>query len=56
MVENNYPTRGEVNDIHFSLEMGSNGLVLAAETAIEKRSIECGKLIIQIINKLNKIF
>ena len=34
MIKNNYPTRGEANDIFNSLEMGANGLVLAAETAI----------------------
>lgn len=36
MLENNYPTRGEANDIFNSLEMGADGLVLAAETAIGK--------------------
>tara|TARA_B100000029_G_C17596006_1_gene964153 strand:+ start:2525 stop:3490 length:966 start_codon:yes stop_codon:yes gene_type:complete len=36
MVENNYPTRGEANDIYNSLEMGADGLVLAAETAVGK--------------------
>ncbi|MBI29392.1 MAG: hypothetical protein CMI95_05835 [Pelagibacteraceae bacterium] len=36
MLENNYPTRGEANDIFNSLEMGASGLVLAAETAIGK--------------------
>ena len=36
MLENNYPTRGEANDIFNSLEMGAEGLVLAAETAIGK--------------------
>ena len=56
MVKNNYPTRGEVNDIYSSLEMGSDGLVLAAETAIGKHPIECVKLIKQIINKFNKTF
>ncbi len=34
MLENNYPTRGEANDIFNSLEMGAAGLVLAAETAV----------------------
>ena len=34
MMYNNYPTRGEANDIFSSLEMGASGLVLAAETAI----------------------
>ena len=36
MLENNFPTRGEANDIFNSLEMGASGLVLAAETAIGK--------------------
>ena len=36
MLQNSYPTRGEANDIFSSLEMGANGLVLAAETAIGK--------------------
>lgn len=36
MVENNYPNRGEANDIYNSLEMGAGGLVLASETAIGK--------------------
>lgn len=36
MVENNYPNRGEANDIFNSLEMGASGLVLAAETAVGK--------------------
>ena len=41
MVENNYPTTGEVNDIYTTLEMSTKGLVLAAETAIGKYPIEC---------------
>jgi len=36
MLENNFLTRGEANDIFNSLEMGASGLVLAAETAIGK--------------------
>lgn len=36
MIEKPYPTRAEINDIYTSLEMGANGLVLAAETAIGK--------------------
>ena len=40
MVERNYPTRGEANDIFNSLEMGADGLVLAAETAIGKHPKE----------------
>ena len=36
MIDKNYPNRGEANDIFNLLELGSNGLVLAAETAIGK--------------------
>ena len=34
MIMNDYPTRAEANDIYNCLELGSSGLVLAAETAI----------------------
>ena len=48
MITKNYPNRAEVNDIISSLEMGANGLVLAAETAIGKYPISA----VVIINKL----
>tara|TARA_Y100001970_G_scaffold52328_1_gene66110 strand:- start:12099 stop:13070 length:972 start_codon:yes stop_codon:yes gene_type:complete len=54
MIENNYPTRGEANDIYSSLEMGANGLVLAAETAIGKNPISCVKFIKEMIINFNK--
>jgi len=57
MLTNNYPTRGEVNDIYNTLEMGAKGLVLAAETAIGKYPIECIKFLKKIIGiyyKYNK--
>ncbi len=41
MIQNNLPTRGEANDIFNSLEMGADGLVLAAETAIGKNPKDC---------------
>ena len=41
MIEKPYPTRAEINDIFSSLEMGADGLVLAAETAIGKYPKEC---------------
>ena len=50
MIENSFPTRAEVNDIFNALEMGSKGLVLAAETAIGKHPIECVKLLKKIIS------
>ena len=45
MLENNFPTRGEANDIFNSLEMGSKGLVLAAETAIGRNPISSVKFL-----------
>ena len=54
MIENNYPTRGEANDIYSSLEMGANGLVLAAETAIGKHPISCVKFIKEMILSFKK--
>jgi pyruvate kinase len=52
MIFNDTPTRGEINDIYSNLEMGANGLVLAAETAIGKNPYSS----IQYINKMIKIF
>ena len=49
MLENNYPTRGEANDIFNSLEMGASGLVLAAETAIGKHPIDTVKFLKKMI-------
>ena len=48
MIVNDFPNRGEANDIYNSLEMGSEGLVLAAETAV-------GKFPINSINFLKKM-
>ena len=45
MIVNSYPTRGEANDIFNSLEMGADGLVLAAETAIGKNPINSVKFL-----------
>ena len=52
MIENSFPTRGEANDIFNSLEMGANGLVLAAETAIGKNPMNTVKF----LNKMIKAF
>ena len=48
MIVNDFPNRGEANDIYNSLEMGSEGLVLAAETAV-------GKFPINSVNFLKKM-
>lgn len=51
MIVNNYPTRAEANDIYSCIEMGADGLVLAAETAIGKNPIECVKFVNEMINQ-----
>ena len=51
MIVNKYATRAEANDIYSCIEMGADGLVLAAETAIGSNPIECVKFIKQIINQ-----
>lgn len=51
MIVNNYPTRAEANDIYSCIEMGADGLVLAAETAIGKNPIECIKFAKEMINQ-----
>jgi len=50
MIEKSYPTRAEVNDVYNAIELGAEGIVLAAETAIGKYPIECVKL----IKKINR--
>lgn len=52
MILNNSPTRGEANDIFNSLEMGADGLVLAAETAIGKNPEES----IKFLKKMIRVF
>ena len=52
MIFKNFPTRAEVNDIYNAIELGSAGIVLAAETAIGKYPIEC----VNLIKKLFRIF
>ena len=53
MIVNNYPTRAEANDIYSCIEMGADGLVLAAETAIGKNPIECIRFVKEMINQFN---
>jgi len=48
MIENKKPTRAEVNDVMNNILDGSDGLVLAAETAIGKYPMAC-------INMMNKL-
>ena len=51
MILNNYPTRAEANDIYSCIEMGADGLVLAAETAIGRNPIECIKFVKEMIKQ-----
>jgi len=51
MVTTDTPNRAEVNDVVSTLEMGANGLVLAAETAIGKFPIHAVKMIRSLINE-----
>ena len=53
MIYNKYPTRGEVNDIYSTLEMGANGLVLAAETAIGNYPENAVDILIKMISTFN---
>ena len=54
MLINKYPTIGEANDIYNTLEMGADGLVLAAETAIGKYPQECVMFLRRMIKTFNK--
>lgn len=49
MVSMPTPTRAEVNDIYNTLADGTDGLVLAAETAIGKYPIQCASMVSKII-------
>ena len=53
MIVNSSPTRAEVNDVYNLLESGTNGLVLAAETAIGKHPIACVNMIKKLINEFS---
>ena len=51
MVKTRQPTRAEVNDVISTLDMGANGLVLAAETAMGNYPVECVEMISKLINQ-----
>lgn len=50
MINEQLPTRAEINDIFNTLLDGANGLVLAAETAIGKHPIRCANMIVRMID------
>ena len=54
MIFNNFPTRGEANDIFNSLEMGAAGLVLAAETAIGRHPRDTVRFLQKMIKTFNR--
>lgn len=55
MIQKNFPTRAEVNDIFNALELGAKGIVLAAETAIGKYPKDCINLVKKIFKSFKKI-
>ena len=54
MIENQLPTRAEVNDIGSTLLMGADGLVLAAETAIGKYPVQTVEMVNKVIKQYNR--
>ena len=56
MVKEPNPTRAEINDIYNCLELGSDGLVLAAETAIGNWPLKSVNIIHQVIKEFNKTY
>ena len=54
MITTESPTRAEVNDVISTLEMGANGLVLAAETAIGKNPIKAVQMIRSLITEYER--
>jgi len=53
MIDFNEPNRAEVNDIISTLVMGTDGLVLAAETAVGEFPVECVCMIRRLIQQYN---
>lgn len=51
MVKSRTPTRAEVNDIVSTLQMGADGLVLAAETAIGKNPVATTEMVRRLITE-----
>ena len=54
MIEQNTPTRAEVNDVVSTLLMGADGLVLAAETAIGKYPCDAVTMIQKLIQQYQR--
>ena len=54
MVTTRLPNRAEVNDVVSTLEMGANGLILVAETAIGKHPVEAVKMVRALIDEYER--
>ena len=54
MIVRNAPTRAELNDVVSTILMGSNGLVLAAETAIGKHPVQAVEMVRRLIKETEK--
>jgi pyruvate kinase len=55
MIHKSFPTRAEVNDIFNAVELGANGIVLAAETAIGQHPKECIMLLKKIFKSFSRL-
>tara|TARA_B100000959_G_C14909241_1_gene594409 strand:- start:53 stop:1069 length:1017 start_codon:yes stop_codon:yes gene_type:complete len=51
MIKSKEPNRAEVNDVISTLQMGANGLVLAAETAIGAHPVNAAQMIVSLIKE-----
>ena len=51
LIDNDLPTRAELNDIVSTIEMGASGIVLAAETAIGKHPVLCAEIVRELSSK-----
>ena len=54
MVTTQSPNRAEVNDVVSTLEMGANGLVLAAETAIGRFPVQAVRMVRTLMDETDK--
>ena len=53
LIDQNLPTRAELNDIVSNIESGASGIVLAAETAIGRKPLLCIEIVRELIHKFN---
>tara|TARA_B100001093_G_scaffold511166_1_gene578474 strand:- start:157 stop:1185 length:1029 start_codon:yes stop_codon:yes gene_type:complete len=53
LIDQNLPTRAELNDIVSNIELGASGIVLAAETAIGRKPLLCIEIVKELIHKFN---